>query len=202
MILPRFLDGPHGVGLLLPELSRDPRRFDERLWRNLAQAALKRDATPEDVWTGLAEIPGDILVATHVLADGPLRRDPALLERFVGFWRDCPDLAPGKKLLVVLFVKYQHGLRFWSRRAALRSIAALDVTGDSRLTGAVLTPLQGVQRQHAEDWARSCEVTRFHRTQELIDEIRILFRKTSTIPMEELAPKLKDILQGPKEAWT
>jgi hypothetical protein len=74
-----------------------------------------------------------------------------------------------------------------------------------RIYSIVLPELTGISRMHVEEWARSKETIQFvgeDMTQKLISEIREMFESwehktsSSTIPMEDLAENLKNLLKA------
>lgn len=218
--LPRLLalDPATGVTdhlLRCPPKLESARKLQARLRRDLSEKFLNAPEGPkEEINRALVGIHRPVLIHVHLLAE-ECKRGPALVGSFLDFWRDWPDLSPGQKLIVVLFIKYEYGSRFgkgprslfsWfgtkRRLKAIRQVfEQYESANPERLTCTILPEMEGITQSDAETWALEEETRQFCRSHPLICEIRTFFQEwkstmsSDTIPMEDLAGMLEQTLR-------
>jgi Domain of unknown function (DUF4062)/inactive STAND len=201
-------DGPAVTAcpLAWPTQFRGTADLHDRLLLDLARKTVRAGgASREQVNQFWAEVPGPVLVHTHVLSEDWQRHGEQVVNGFLDLWHGWPDVAANGKLLVFLFVKYQlqQGRNFLVRRRfrafnrqVAEALAAFDFARFDGLTGAVLPELGGITRGEAEDWARSSSAARFRGGEGLLHDIRTLFERweAPTIPMERFESEIRTFL--------
>lgn len=214
--LPRVLEIPPENAVIKAHSIEWPVRFHgmadlhRRLTLKLAEKVLHRSIEDmSEIAQNFARTPAPVLVHTHVLTEDWEEHGQQILEGFIDYWRNWPDVLGSQPLLAFLFLKYQIGRKsHWFRRRKLRKLKEqistileeLDLTMIDGLTGKVLPLLGNVRRREAEDWGRSEEASRYCRVAEMVDEIGKLFdawegeMDSDCIPMDRLAKDLFNLL--------
>jgi uncharacterized protein DUF4062/iSTAND domain-containing protein len=205
-----------------PPTLRDRTDLHARLEVGLANAVLgSLRATRGRINERLAANLSIALIHSHVLSENFIQHED-LLNDFLSFWRDWPELQVGQLLFVSLFVKYQTSSKFGvSLKRSLRKqndeirLALNDLNFGpfkpadefqslTGLTGAVLPELTGSTLTEAQDWAARDQVSTFRDPQELMEELATFYGEWAArekrpvlpirIPTEDLAPKLREML--------
>lgn len=169
--------------------THDPKLFCQHLERAKTDAHLGGTA-PEDVIVVATDL---VIEKSHEAAIEPL------LRQYIHFWRDV-SAGHGCLFVVCLSISYR-STRFLSwlhlgraRNAAREAVERLRAEAKT-LGCTVLPPLEPVQRQHVHNWAQLSHV----QTLASIDteDIEALFdeRGRLEIPMKELAPELRGLLE-------
>jgi hypothetical protein len=186
------------------------------LLRGLAkELSLGPQAAVTEIDAALQALPGPALIHTYLLSRDLERHGSRLIDAYLELWQSWPELRPGQRLLVLLFVQYQtaRGLgpfRRWRLLQVNREISTwLEPPGKppgftqqrlqerfDRLMVRVLPRLQGVTETEAETWALSSRVARVCHSPELIADIKKLYREYEEprIPMDTLASELRSLL--------
>jgi len=185
--------------------------LESRLCKDLAEklklSSIKKDTIKEDINQKLCEYPSPFIICTHLLTEDWQNQGDLILDRFLHFWQNWPDLTPGKRIIICLSIKYQIRKKESNKKSIFKWIfnyfinylklnncqsknkkiqAELNKLKDekfqqfNRLSGIVLPKLEGVSRKQAEDWGRSDEVKNFigeEMVGKLIDNIAEMFRK-------------------------
>jgi len=82
-------------------------QLETQLCEDLAKQVLEsNDSSLEAINEFFCKYPSPIIVCTHLLTEH-WQHDREVLTKFLGFWQRWPDLVPGQKLIICLFVKYQ-----------------------------------------------------------------------------------------------
>jgi hypothetical protein len=164
-------------------------------------AAVLDEPRPDRVVARLTQFPGVSFVETHVLTEDCRRDGTTMLTSFAEFWDSLPVDVSRPMLVVMLLVKYASP-RWWTpstsrtNRAIAEALNALPGRAFQRLRCAVLPCLGVVRRNEADHWASSEEVRRVTGGEDLEPAIRKIFEQgKGEIPMEELAPKLRTLLE-------
>ncbi len=149
-----------------------------------------------------------VMVHTHLMTKNWEGAAPELAKEFMVLWSRWPDHAPGHRLIICVFVKYQRPERqgFLQRRKIKslneeirRFLTELDFSSYDQLHGVVLPELCAISRSEVEDWVFK-HTREFCRIDALLPKIRALYeqKELSTpkgcIAMEILAEKLKILL--------
>ena len=161
-------------------------------------------ASKEKINDYLASI-GPVIIHTHLLTTDLQENSSIIMENFLEFWQDWPELIPNQCLIICLFIKYQvkqnqsyfqklwHGIsknllkknsKFEGWNSSIqKSIKDLSLSGFTkfeRIKGVVLPELEGIKQGEVESWARSEEVKNYwdeENIQDLIDTIQDMFAK-------------------------
>jgi len=189
----------------------DLKEFPNRLLNSLSNSVSRRGADTKDgIQSELALHPVPVLIHATILSSEWKRFGEPLLDQYLQFWKEWPQLAPRQRLLVFLFVKYESKYNKSSlfskplNKQIESYLNTLDFSNYSPLRGIVLPRLNGVSRSEAEDWARSDEVRALCDSELVIREIREWYAKESkdpeqeVVPMERLADVLKRVLDSYK----
>ncbi len=167
--------------------------LESRLCKDLAEKFLSRnslnkDTVKEAINQAFCEYPSPIIICTYLLTEDWQNQGDIILDRFLNFWQNWPDLSPGKRIIICLSVKYQvkkkEGnkdsifVRFWAYlinyfklknhqsenkkiKTKIEKLSKENFQQFSRLSGIVLPELTGVSQVYVEHWARSDEVKNF-----------------------------------------
>jgi inactive STAND len=178
----------------------------ERLRTYLADSVLGYSLSSlEEIHATFCKYPNPIIIHTHLLTEDWQQQGFEILNKLLEFWQNWPDLIPGQKLIICVFIKYQikrqkHIKRFsfgwifsylksFYKRYRYQSInnnisrqlevlAASKIQHFDRLSCTVLPKLTGVRRTHVENWVRSEETKQFMgevMIERLIDAVRDMF---------------------------
>ncbi len=205
--------------LVWPSTMRSIKELKNMLKHNLANRVLDYGlASKEDINEHLASI-GPVIIHTHLLTTDWQQHKSGIIENFLEFWQDWPQLSPNQCLIICLFIKYQvkQNLEFWNwkrrkfqslNKRIQRSIEDLSSSGFTkfdRITGVVLPELQGIKQGEVESWARSEVIKNYcgeKNIEYLIDTIQDMFEQwekkeaSDAMPMSYLAKNLTNILMG------
>ncbi len=191
------------------------------LRRNLAGTVLKSSlASLEEINEAFCKYPAPVIIFTDLFTENWKNQGFEILEKFLEFWQNWPDLNPNQKLIICLCIKYQFGqqeyffknsiwwlFRYWKsffRQRQFRHInkkvheqlATLSKTKFmhfDRIFGVVLPELTGIERLDVLAWADSEETMKFVGEaghEKLVAEIRDIFENQELISMEDLAKAL------------
>jgi hypothetical protein len=217
--LPRLLPGETSqTGIQLYRLEWPPnfdtvtemhRRLEMGLSREVLDFTL---GTKESINTRFALLGGPVASHSHVITENWQRKESVLLDAYLGFWQQWPELSVAQRLFVFLFVKYQvRGFGAYKIRQ-LRQINAdirekltrYNYERYDRLSLTVLPELKGPTLSESQDWARSEETGRFCDRQALVSAIARYYmewesrekpkNKPVRIPTEEIVPKLRQLI--------
>jgi hypothetical protein len=214
--LPRLLDlgdlaAVTTYFLRWPAGSQSSDELQKRLRGHLAETVRnRRTASISEIQQTLALSPAPVVVRTQVLTEDFQRLGTAVFQGFFDFWRQWPDLEPGQQLFALLFLKYEMktALTLEKRQAWEELNATLQTFlknlsfSDERLPGVILRQLEGVARTDVETWALEEVPPSLCSGDRIFPDIRRLFesweveRSSTTIPMEELACRLRELLYG------
>ncbi|MBW8873858.1 MAG: DUF4062 domain-containing protein [Acidobacteria bacterium] len=214
--LPRLLDlGDQATVtsyfLRWPAGSQSADEIQKRLRSHLAEAVRNRRTAPvQEIQQTLALSPAPVVLRTQVLTEDFQRLGISALQGFFEFWRQWPDLELGQQLFAILFLKYelktalaQEKRQAWEElNATLQSFLEDLRFDDERLPGVVLRKLDGVARTDVETWALEEVPPNLCSGDQIFPDIRRLFERweaeqsSTTIPMEELASRLRALLYG------
>lgn len=186
----------------------------EQLCHNLAykvlgdcSASLKDtlEDTLEDINATFCEYTNPIIIHTHLLTEDWQQQGFEILNKLLEFWQNWPDLNPGQKLIICVFIKYQtqrqkHTERFSFVRifsylisfckqrtyqninnkisAKIKVINTSSNQAFNRLSCTVLSELTNINRMHVENWVRSEQTKQFvgeEMIQKLVDEVKDIF---------------------------
>lgn len=187
-----------------PTSITDLKEFPNRLLNSLSNAVLRQGFGGVDaIQQALALHPVPVLIHATILSSEWKRFGAALLDQYMEFWQKWPPLAPGQRLLVFLFIKYEskHSKsNLFSKPLNKQIESYLELLAFSKyppLRGVVLPRLNGVSRAEAEDWARSEAVRALCDPDLVIREIREWYAKESKDPENQIAPmeRVADILK-------
>jgi hypothetical protein len=141
--------------------------------------------------------PGPILIRCQLPArglSGQVERLRALLAYFTSW--NPPAGHPG--LLVVLWLEYPGGwcakLAAFMRRTSVKEACASASTAERKI--GVIREFGDVSASDAAHWLGRDEVRRYVRDRDIDGPVKGLFQKRNPMPMDELAPKLLQILNG------
>jgi hypothetical protein len=167
--------------------------LESRLCKDLAEKFLSsspidKDTIKETINQAFCEYPSPIIIYTYLLTQNWQNQGDIILDRFLNFWQNWPDLTPGKRIIICLSIKYQVKkkdsskdsifIRFWAYlinyfkpqnyqsenkkiRDTIKKLSGENFRQFSRLSGIVLPELTGVLQWQVENWARSDEVKSF-----------------------------------------
>jgi hypothetical protein len=213
--LPRLLDlDRRQISVKEYPLQRPPRRISghQAFWSHYGYA-LSEDssATREEILKFIARHEEPMMISWQLLTEDFEESGDALLESFIAFCADWPDLPSGRIVVNCVCLKYQRfdNTGFFDfRKKRLRQlndrlrkgISQMNFEAHPNVSGIVLPELRAITRGDVESWSRSELVREFCRLQE--KQIRELFEneglcdKEGGIPMEALAEKLKQFVEG------
>jgi hypothetical protein len=185
------------------------RRLEMNLSKEVLDFAL---GNKESINARLARFSGPVATHSHVITENWQQKGALLLDAFLGFWEEWPELSVGERLLVFLFVKYQvrslgpyRDRQLRQANASIReTLTNYDFGRFDRLGVSVLPELRGPTLSETQDWARSEETGRFCDPQALVSAIAEYYTewemrekpksKPIRIPTELLAPKLRELM--------
>ncbi|SRR5579883_2145670 len=180
--------------------------LSERLSKNLADNVLGYSfASLEEINATFCEYPDPIIIHTHLLTEDWRQQGFEILNKLMEFWQNWPDLIPGQKLIICVFIKYQSKRQKHSEKFSLKQIfrklrsfckwhryqsinkkifTQLKLINTSkkqhfnRLSCLVLSELTDINRMHVENWVRSEQTKQFVgevMIQKLVDEVKDIF---------------------------
>ncbi|MBO3457464.1 hypothetical protein G7B40_004095 [Aetokthonos hydrillicola Thurmond2011] len=207
----------------------------DRLCKNLVTKVLGHDFDcPEEINATLKEInasfckyPSPIVIDTHIRTQDWQQQGFEILNKLLEFWDNWPDLIPGQRLIVCVFIKYtiylhKHTEEFsfprifnclpsLYKRHYYQSInkkisKVLNKSKNkhfNRLSYTILSELKNINIMHVEHWVRDKETKQFvgeEKTQKLINDVTLMFNHwgKDTIPMDDLADELTRLLKSLK----
>ena len=176
-----------------------------RLEHNLVDAVLdNKFASKGEINEYLASI-GTVIIHTHLLTADLQENSSIIIEKFIEFWQDWPELIPHQHLIILLFIKYKiepsqnyfQKLQNWvfqnlfknnsntrtgnySIQKSIKDLSSSNFTKFDKIIGVVLPELQEITQTEVESWARSKEVKNYwdeENIQDLIDRIEDMFEK-------------------------
>ena len=176
-----------------------------RLEHNLVDTVLdNKFASKADINEYLASI-GTVIIHTHLLTADLQENSSIIIEKFIEFWQDWPELIPNQHLIIFLFIKYKiepkqnyfQKLQNWifqnlfknnsntrtgnySIQKSIKDLSSSNFTKFDKIIGVVLPELQGITQTEVEDWARREEVKNYwdeENIQDLINIIEDMFEK-------------------------
>jgi hypothetical protein len=211
-LLPRQMiqSGIRAFHLKWPATADAIQNLDKRLELELSTSVLGFSGTREQVNGSLSGLLTPVLVHTHLITDHWRLYQRSCLDGFVRFWRSW-DVGTGQILIILLLFKYRTKGRSWIDRMVCRRLNShirkvlldYDFQALGLPHGKVLTELRGPTLAETSDWARSEEVAGFCDANGLVESVEAFFREwkggglssfETRIPMNELAPKLKDLM--------
>jgi len=172
----------------------------------LSSSCIKKDTIKETINQEFCEYPSPIIICTYLLTEDWQNQGDLILDRFLHFWQNWPDLTPGKRIIICLSIKYQVKkkssskdsifIRFWAYlinyfkpqnyqsenkkiKDEIKKLSRENFRQFSRLSGIVLPELTGVPQGQVETWARSDEVKSFigeEMVGKLLDNIAEMFQ--------------------------
>lgn len=186
--------------------------LESRLCKDLAEkflsrSSIKKDTIKETINQEFCEYPSPIIICTYLLTEDWQNQGDLILDRFLDFWQNWPDLTLGKRIIICLSVKYQVKkkdsskdsifIRFWTFlinsfkpknhqsknkkiKAEIEKLSRENFQQFSRLSGIVLPELTDVSQVYVDHWARSDEVKNLIGEEmigTLIDNIAEMFQK-------------------------
>ena len=185
--------------------------LESRLCKDLAEkflsrTSIKKDTIKETINQEFCEYPSPIIICTYLLTEDWQNQGDLILDRFLHFWQNWPNLTPGKRIIICLSIKYQVKkkgsskdsifIRFWAYlinyfkpqnyqsenkkiKDEIKKLSRENFRQFSRLSGIVLPELTGVPQGQVENWARSDEVKSFigeEMVGKLLDNIAEMFQ--------------------------
>lgn len=222
----QYFFGRHNVDLLQEHLMDFPPIYEgeekalDSFRASLAELILNdRTASNETIGEKLSSMRSLIVIRSYLRTEDWGMSGRLLIDSFIRYWNEFPDLASGVYLINCLFFTYktvgepvtpslQKLLAFNSD--ARRFFENLDFARYSRVCGLTLRELESVGIGEVENWIRNdksfpglCLIhsPEFCRTQKALQEVRDIFsnmmgeRYIEGIPMQHLAPKLGKLLE-------
>jgi hypothetical protein len=197
--------------LPLPREFRGEADLHRKLEITLAQNVTRKQVPLAEVARYVDDYPAPVMLQTHLLTEDWRRHGTSILRDYLSFWRRCWPGLSRQRLLVFISVKYQTspgGLLEWGRRRRIAAaneemeaeIEKLGLAGVEEFHGVILPRLGCVSRGEAENWARSEYTQRYCRGEDLMREIRRIYKDEAPqpadacLPMERLAERLQGIL--------
>jgi hypothetical protein len=182
-----------------------------RLLRALSREVANAPNSGKDFLNNvISRNPGPVCVHAHVLTETWEQQGDGLLDAFLAFWRDWPDLGIGTQLLCLLFIKYEVSKKHRSlKKDICDRLAGLDLNQFNAVVAGVLPELMGASRLEAENWARSSQAAQFCDPDALVSAVGKFYeswaalkkpRGTVRIPTVELAPKLYELMSRVQSA--
>ncbi|HTU44091.1 MAG TPA: DUF4062 domain-containing protein [Bryobacteraceae bacterium] len=210
--LPSVLSGrvqQTGVKLYRLEWPADrlaPGEIKRRLQRSLSREVFNSPNANIDLLNNiLRQNPGPVSIHSHILTETWEEQNLATIDSFLQFWQEWPELAVGQQLIGFLFIKYQLGGRKYraANKEIREALESYDLSRFDQVTAGILPELIGASRLEAENWARSSAATQFCDAEALVSAVGKFYedwaavkksREMVRIPMEHLAPKLKELM--------
>lgn len=199
--LPKFLD------LELKQMSVKeyelplPRRISDQAFRASLGEALLGDSSAkrEEIWEFISHHQEPMMISLHLMTSDIEECGETLINSFLEFCGNWPDLPSGHYIIYCLCLKYQRtaksGIFDFVKRnkrqqlnQRLRSqIESMDFTRYPKICGVALPELKAITRRDVEWWSRNiCHIPE--------KDIRAWFEKESSISMEDLVDRLKQFV--------
>ncbi len=199
--LPKFLDlEPKQMSVKDCELPL-PRRISDQAFRASLGEALLGDssASREEIWQFVSQHQEPLMVSLHLMTSEFEECGESLINSFLEFCGNWPDLPAGRWMLYFLCLKYQRPVKAGmfdflkkNKRQQLnqrlrKQLETMEMSNHSNVFGVVLPELQAISRRDVEWWSRNiCHIPE--------KEIRSWFADETAISMEDLAGKLKQFV--------
>ena len=166
--------------------------LESRLCKDLAEKlklnSIRKDTIKEDINQKFCEYPSPIIICTYLLTEDWQNQGYLILDRFLNFWQNWPDIAPGNRIIICLSIRYKIKkkernndsifIRFWAYlinyfksqnhhsenkkiKSEIEKLSRENFQQFSRLSGIVLPELTGISQVYVEHWAHSDEVKSF-----------------------------------------
>jgi hypothetical protein len=86
--------------------------LESRLCKDLAEkflsrSSIKKNTIKETINQEFCEYPSPIIICTYLLTEDWQNQGDLILDRFLHFWQNWPDLTSGKRIIICLSIKYQ-----------------------------------------------------------------------------------------------
>jgi hypothetical protein len=188
----------------------------KRLEHNLVDTVLDNKlAVIADINEYLASI-GTVIIRTQLLSSDLQKNSSIMIEKFIEFWQDWPNLSYNQYLIIFLFIKYEiepnqnyfqklHNWGFqnifkkssntrtskYSIQKSIKNLSSSNFTKFDKIMVVVLPELEGITQKDVEDWARSKEVKHYwdeENIQDLIDRIEDMFEKWKKQQADDTMP--------------
>lgn len=165
----------------------------------------KRTASLTDIADAVGRFQAPVLVYSHLTTERWAEGGPELVETFIDFWNEFPDLPAGPRLIACLVLTHKTDTdeRLKSKAEAIEYLGALDFNRFEKVSGAVLCELAPVPEDDVKNWAwdeksfrdycRS-HTPKFCHEDNLIREIEAIYTGVDALPMARLAEKLASLL--------
>ena len=193
-------------------------KIQEHLRTNLAKVI---ESSPKALWEKLNSLEGPVIIYTFIATDqwqqcADTERD---ISSYIRFWQSFPDFVNNPNVCVLLGIKYIYCeekdsnpmVKFLKRFHRTNKLAVTNESIEQYLQVEsfsdyrnidlkILPKIDGVTRGDAENWADQSEVKKYCSREDLIREIREIFKSwqreqsSNLIPIEHLAEKFKSIL--------
>jgi hypothetical protein len=122
-----------------------------------------------------------------------------LIRGYLDFWNEWIDVPETQVLLACLLIEFEPEAPATDRTAMQQYVAQIDFAEYSNLSGVRLDPLPSVPLEEAEQFAYEPAVQRCWDTVRQhdiwMDAIREIYGPRTVMPMSELAPRLKALLE-------
>ena len=152
----------------------------------------------------LARFPGPVILFTEVTTSDLADHGEAAITRFLDFWEKWPDLRPNQRLIVFLLIEYgtRSRLRFFNPDSRINRRVENFITEEEKsvdlhenVHGELIPRLHDISKREVENWiARELQPLYPHKVPSARKTVRLIFEKSSTLPLEDVAQKLSDIL--------
>ena len=150
------------------------------------------DAGAKEIVDGICRFNGITFLpaTTHSQTWG--KRGGDLLNAYLAFWRDAPEIKPSRALVLALSIKYENHSEDEVIRRKLEEFLCPET-----LDGVVLPELRPITRSELDSWPYQREVRAvFPWPEVLLDRLdNVFIPPEEALPMSELAERLKQVLQ-------
>jgi hypothetical protein len=203
-VLPDFLgltDPVLRVPLSWASVGDDVTVIEKRLLKNIAGRLQERvQPDPEIINNHFLRSTRPVLIDIYLLTEDWTEKCAARVEAFVRFWEAWPDLKPGQLLIVCVVIKYQSkGATDIDKRneEMAQFVRAFQPTYLNRTKAVVIPLLDDIRRPPVEDWARIVVPQHIEEIviDDLLTDIRELFYQNSSMPMELLVARLRELIE-------
>lgn len=213
----------HDLLLPFPSSIQNAELGFRRLRDTLAEKVTnRRDATDKEIAKALSCFRSPVLIHTYLSAEAWGSHCPELIDAFIKYWSDFPDLMLTARLFVCLFVIYRGNSTELVQAepteasgpnsgsgSARKYISNLDFTAYDGIRGVVLPEMSTVPLVDAENYFRDrffYEICKYHspsfcNVQGAVEEIRLYYKKAAHkdaaghVPLQHLAKELRRVLE-------